>query len=212
MKKLPYKKALVLAPHIDDGEFGCGGTIARLVSDGCEVMYVAYSDCKESLSDGLSSDTLRVELVKSMAKLGVRGNMSKVLDFKVRYFERDRQDILQSMVDTKKEYNPDLVLTPSTYDIHQDHQVISAESIRAYKDCTILGYELPWNCFELPSRVIVEITKEQLSQKVAAIKCYQSQEHRPYHNEEYIAALGTTRGLRIQKSYAESFEPIRIIY
>jgi len=46
---LPFKKALVLAPHTDDGEFGCGGTISRLVREGCTVKYVAFSDCKESV-------------------------------------------------------------------------------------------------------------------------------------------------------------------
>ena len=37
------RRALVLAPHTDDGEFGCGGTMARLVEAGCEVRYVAFS-------------------------------------------------------------------------------------------------------------------------------------------------------------------------
>ena len=31
------KKVLVLAPHTDDGELGCGGTVARLLEEGCEV-------------------------------------------------------------------------------------------------------------------------------------------------------------------------------
>lgn len=32
---------LVLAPHMDDGEMGCGGTIARFVEEGRKVHYVA---------------------------------------------------------------------------------------------------------------------------------------------------------------------------
>ncbi len=32
-----WKRVLVLAPHTDDGEFGAGGTIARLVEGGAEV-------------------------------------------------------------------------------------------------------------------------------------------------------------------------------
>ena len=38
-----WQRALVLAPHTDDGEFGCGGTTARIVEAGCEVRYVAFS-------------------------------------------------------------------------------------------------------------------------------------------------------------------------
>ena len=37
------ERALVLAPHTDDGEFGCGGTMARLVEAGTDVRYVAFS-------------------------------------------------------------------------------------------------------------------------------------------------------------------------
>ena len=34
---IPMRKALVLAPHTDDGELGCGGTVARLLEEGSEV-------------------------------------------------------------------------------------------------------------------------------------------------------------------------------
>ena len=36
-------KILVLAPHTDDGELGCGGTIAQYIDQGKEVYYVAFS-------------------------------------------------------------------------------------------------------------------------------------------------------------------------
>ena len=44
-----WKRALVLAPHTDDGEFGCGGTMARLVDEGTDVRYVAFSIATRSL-------------------------------------------------------------------------------------------------------------------------------------------------------------------
>ncbi|MEO8151003.1 MAG: PIG-L family deacetylase, partial [Bacteroidia bacterium] len=37
------KKVLVLAPHTDDGELGCGGSINRKIEEGSEVYYVAFS-------------------------------------------------------------------------------------------------------------------------------------------------------------------------
>ncbi len=46
------KKILVLAPHTDDGEFGCGGTISKLVREGNDVFYVAFSSCEKSLPIG----------------------------------------------------------------------------------------------------------------------------------------------------------------
>ena len=53
-----WKRALVLAPHTDDGEFGCGGTMARLVEEGAEVRYVAFSIATRSLPEGFAPDTL----------------------------------------------------------------------------------------------------------------------------------------------------------
>ena len=39
----------------------------------------------------------------------------------------------------------DLVVLPNSTDVHQDHQVINREGIRAFKHSSILGYELVWN-------------------------------------------------------------------
>jgi len=38
-----FRNVLVLAPHTDDGEFGCGGTMARLIESGAAVTYAAFS-------------------------------------------------------------------------------------------------------------------------------------------------------------------------
>ena len=37
MDDLKARRVMVLAPHTDDGEFGCGATIARLLEEGSEV-------------------------------------------------------------------------------------------------------------------------------------------------------------------------------
>ena len=49
-------KVLVLAPHTDDGEFGCGGTISKLIYQGVEVHYVAFSACEQSVLPEFPSD------------------------------------------------------------------------------------------------------------------------------------------------------------
>ena len=43
------KNILILAPHTDDGEFGCGGTIAKLIKEGKNVSYIAFSTAEESV-------------------------------------------------------------------------------------------------------------------------------------------------------------------
>ena len=53
-------KVLVLAPHTDDGELGCGGTIHQLISHGKRVIYVAFSTCEESVPEGFPKDILKM--------------------------------------------------------------------------------------------------------------------------------------------------------
>ena len=58
-----WRRVLVLAPHTDDGEFGCGGTIARLIEGGVEVRYVAFSIATKSLPPPTSEVTIRTGCV-----------------------------------------------------------------------------------------------------------------------------------------------------
>src|SRR5207237_10702234 len=81
-----WKRALVLAPHTDDGEFGCGGTMARLVEAGCEVRYVAFSIATRSLPEGFPPDTLAREVREATTELGIPEDRLAVHDSAVRTF------------------------------------------------------------------------------------------------------------------------------
>ena len=69
------ERVLVLAPHTDDGEFGCGGTMARLVEAGCEVRYVAFSIATRSLPEGFLPDTLAREVPRRRPSSGSRSRI-----------------------------------------------------------------------------------------------------------------------------------------
>jgi LmbE family N-acetylglucosaminyl deacetylase len=129
----------VLAPHTDDGEFGCGGTMTRLVDAGCEVRYVAFSIATRSLPEGFPPDTLSREVREATTELGIPEAQLAVHDFDVRTFPEHRQDILELLVGYWEEWKPDVVFQPSLHDVHQDHQTIASEGLRAYKRSTILG-------------------------------------------------------------------------
>jgi LmbE family N-acetylglucosaminyl deacetylase len=137
-----WERVLVLAPHTDDGEFGCGGTMARLVDGGAEVRYLAFSTATKSLPDGFPPDTLQREVRDATAELGIPEEQLTVHDFEVRTFPERRQDILELLIGLWDEWRPDAVFQPSVHDVHQDHQVVAAEGLRAFKRTTILGYEI----------------------------------------------------------------------
>jgi N-acetylglucosamine malate deacetylase 1 len=204
-------RALVLAPHTDDGEFGCGGTMARLVAEGCEVRYVAFSIATRSLPEGFAPDTLAREVREATAELGIAESNLTVHDFDVRTFPERRQDILELLVALWEEWRPEVVFQPAHHDVHQDHQTIAQEGLRAFKRTTILGYEIPWNNFDFSYGAYVSLEQAHVERKVAAVRRYASQQHRRYANEEYIWNLARVHGTNVNREYAEVFQVYRIV-
>src|SRR3712207_1304046 len=116
-------KVLILAPHTDDGEIGCGGAIAKLLGDGHDVYYAAFSTCVASLPKGYPPDTLKRELEQATATLGIPRKQVMIFDFPVRRMLEHRQDILEILVQMKGDLQPDVVFCPCLSDLHQDHAV-----------------------------------------------------------------------------------------
>jgi N-acetylglucosamine malate deacetylase 1 len=204
------KTILVLAPHPDDGEFGCGGTIAKYLADGFEVHYAVFSSCKQSIPDGLPPDTLEKEL--RVASEILRIHQVHLFDYDVRYFSYHRQEILEDMVKLRRALQPWLVLAPASTDIHQDHQTIHNEAKRAFKHSNMLGYELPWNNIVMTTTFFTALTEEHMESKIKAVMSYKSQGFRAYYSEEFIRSLAFTRGTQIGVKYAEAFEVLKWTY
>lgn len=205
------ERALVLAPHTDDGEFGCGGTMARLVEAGCEVRYVAFSIATRSLPDGFAPDTLAREVREATAELGLDESHLTVHDFDVRTFPERRQDILELLVELWEEWRPEVVFQPAHHDVHQDHQTVAQEGLRAFKRTTILGYEIPWNNFDFSYGAYLSLEERHVRCKVAAVRRYASQQHRRYANEEYIWNLARVHGTNVNRAFAEVFQVYRLV-
>lgn len=206
------KRILILAPHTDDGELGCGGSIARFCSEKKEVFYVAFSICSRSLPKGWEPDTLAKEVKKATKILGIKPENLFLYDYDVRRFKQHRQEILEELIKLKNKINPDMVLVPSPTDIHQDHQAISEEGLRAFKNTTLLGYEMPWNNVSFNTRSFIKLTEKDIQKKVKALKEYKSQTSRTYLTETFIRSLAVTRGVQIGTEYAEAFEVIRWVF
>ena len=206
-----WQRALVLAPHTDDGEFGCGGAMARLVEEGADVRYVAFSIATRSLPEGFPPDTLAREVREATTELGIPAESLTVHDFDVRTFPEHRQEILELLIQLWNDWEPDVVFQPSLHDIHQDHQTIAAEGLRAFKRTTILGYEIPWNNLDFAYQAYVALEQRHVERKEAALARYASQQHRRYANAEYVWNLARTHGINVNREYAEVFQVYRLI-
>ena len=206
-----FNTVLVLAPHTDDGELGCGGTIHKLTALGKRVVYVAFSTCEESVPVGFPSDILTHEVKAATSELGISSDDLRILNYRVRHFPAHRQEILEDLVKLNRELKPDLIFCPSSYDIHQDHGTISMEAKRAFKNTTLLGYEFIWNNFQFSSQCFIELQESDVAKKVAAMEQYKSQSKRLYAKDKLIRGIANYRGLQAGIEYAEAFEVIRLI-
>ncbi|MBI3135920.1 MAG: PIG-L family deacetylase [Bacteroidetes bacterium] len=205
------KRVLVLAPHTDDGEFGCGGTINKMINEGDDVYYCAFSACEQSVLPQFPSDILITEVKAATRVLGIKPENLILKDYEVRTFNYRRQEILDDIIKLRSSINPDIVFIPALTDIHQDHKTIAEEALRAFKFTSILSYELPWNNITFQTSCFFKLSDENIQVKIQALKQYQSQAHRPYSNEDFIKSLARVRGVQISAPYAETFEVVRWI-
>ncbi len=206
-----FRRILVLSPHTDDGELGCGGSIAKFVEEEREVFYAALSSCEKSVPKDYPRDILRREVLEATEVLGISKDNVLLFNYEVRKFPTFRQEILDSLIDIRNSIRPDVVFTPSSYDTHQDHRVTREETLRAFKGCTILGYEQPWNNLTFDTTAFIPLKRRHVERKIEALKRYRSQSDRPYFDGGFIESLARTRGVQINSEYAEVFEVIRWI-
>jgi LmbE family N-acetylglucosaminyl deacetylase len=202
-------RILILAPHTDDGEFGCGGSIAKFVEEGKEVYYVAFSTAEESVPPEYPQNILEQEVKEATTILGIAASSLTVFKYEVRKLNYVRQEVLEELIRMKREVKPDLVFLPSPNDLHQDHYTVAMEGMRAYKQVSILGYEVPWNNITFHTQAFIQLEKRHVEKKLEALKAYKSQLHRSYASADFIMSLARTRGVQIGTDFAETFEVIR---
>src|SRR5215471_12516242 len=205
-------RVLVLAPHTDDAELGCGGTIARLLEGGAEVSVAAFSTAEESLPAGSAPCRLRCEFTRAMGLLGVKPEGTLVYEYPVRRLSYHRQEVLEELVKLKRQLQPEVVFVTASTDVHQDHQVLHAEAVRAFKDLTLWGYELPWNHISFSAQAFVVLDERHVESKWKALEAYESQLEleRAYFSRDFIFGLAKIRGTQVREAYAEAFEVMRV--
>jgi N-acetylglucosamine malate deacetylase 1 len=206
------ERVLVLSPHSDDMEISCGGTVAKFIDEGYEVFSLVFSYAEQSITKEFKRFQTVIESSEAVKVLGVNTKWTVCGNFQVRSFPSRRQEILDILIQAKKNIKPDIVLLPNSNDIHQDHQVIHNEGIRAFKHCTLLGYENIWNTMGKSNMTTyVSLTTEHIEKKIQAIECYKSQLYKKPDLIDVMLSLAQVRGSEINKDYAEAFETVRSI-
>ena len=209
---MAIKRVLILSPHTDDAELGCGGTITKLISEGKEILWVVFSTAEDSLPNNMPKTILRDEFISITKFLKLLPKNYTVFNYKVRKLDEYRQNVLENLVKIRKGFKPDLVIGPSLHDFHQDHSVVANEMIRAFKTTSsIICYELPWNHITFNTQLFIKLDKRFFEKKIEILKSYQSQimKKREYFSSEFVEGIAKVRGTQVDAGYAESFEVIR---
>jgi LmbE family N-acetylglucosaminyl deacetylase len=129
---LDKKRILVFAPHPDDETFGCGGTIAKRISEGYEVLIVVMTDGRHAFLHVLGIDfdpspeklkELRKEEVKRAARiLGVPEDNLIFLDFIDGTLKNNKENAEEKVAKIMSENRPVEVYLPHQNDGHPDHR------------------------------------------------------------------------------------------
>jgi len=125
------KKAVVFAPHPDDEILGCGGTIAKKLSEGYDICVVFMTDGRYSLTEfGISSDPTpfemkeirREEAMRAMKILGLNEKNLLFLDFEDKTLEKYEDQVQKRIVEILKDISPAEIFFPQEKEYNVDHR------------------------------------------------------------------------------------------
>lgn len=228
-----HADVVVVATHPDDGELCCGGTIAKLTTEGHRVV---IADCtRGELGSRGTVETRRAEAEKAGAILNIAGRVN--LEMPDGNIQVNEENILK-LVQTLRRFRPKLLLLPGAHDRHIDHEDVHAlvrkavfqsglpkiqteyagELQEPYRPARMLCY---MQTYDFPVNFYVNISGE-FSKKLEAIRAYSTQFHvaDAHMNEtfetfisrpeflDFVEARARYFGAKIGVRYAEAFASV----
>ena len=214
-------RVVVVAPHNDDEILGVGGTMAKLVKQGHEVIV-----CEVTAGD-LDDEMVQLQKREAVASHELMGVKTHFMDLPVVGLREMKTTELNSAFQKcMAELAPDIVFIPHKGDMHIDHRMtieaimVALRPVSLPKLKGIYAYETlsetDWNTPSVDNVFIptmfVDISDE-IEVKLEAMKCHASQLCSYPHPRSLdgIKALAMHRGGTVCRGYAEAFMVIREI-
>ncbi len=194
---------LVIGAHADDIELGCGGTLLRLAraAPELELTWVVLS----------ANGARRDEALAGAQAFGAA--TTEIRDFEDAFLKYGRE--VKDYFETLKRFEPDVVLTHTDNDRHQDHRLACELTWNTFRDHLILEYEIPKYDGDLGTpNVFVPIDEELAALKVEALLgSFPSQAEKPWFDESLFRALMRLRGMecRSPSGLAEAFYARKLV-
>lgn len=199
------RRVLAIGAHPDDLELACGGTLAKFVDSGHEVQGLVMSDGNRG-GDALERS---LDAQRGAAFMGLTGMTHH--NFTDTDLGRHSQEMVGVIESAIARYNPDIILTHSNHDQHQDHQAVHMATLRAARQHhSILCYESPSATRDFSPSVFVDID-DYVDAKVQAVKMHSDQLAKPYMTPERVRGIASFRGGQARRRVAEAYEPVRLL-
>jgi LmbE family N-acetylglucosaminyl deacetylase len=199
----PLTRVLAIGAHSDDLEIGCGGTMLALAraNPGLTVDWVVLA------AAGARADEARRSAEVLLADAGERS--VEVHGFRDGYLPHTAADVKDAFEDLKARVEPDLVLTHTRDDLHQDHRLVCELTWNTFRDHLILEYEIPkWDGDVGRPNLYVPLEEPQVQEKLDLLAGhFDSQRGKHWYDVEVFRGLMRVRGMecRAPTGYAEAF-------
>ncbi len=200
------KKVCCIGAHPDDIELGCGALIAN-IAQRAEVLCVTLSDNQKNPA----LHNLVKEHRASMNVLGIPEDHDLLMDFETRRFPQLRQEILETLINIKRTYQPEIVFVHTRNDIHQDHVAVMDEAIRAFRGTTVLGFDVLRSSYGFFPHFLFEVSEQDVEKKLAALAEYKTYADRYYFGSEITRATMIRHGALAERPFAEGFDIHRVV-
>ena len=200
------KRVLFLGAHPDDIELGCGALLHHIVNK-TSVLCVTLSDNQKNPE----LQNVKSEHYASMSVLGVPKKKIVFGPFTTRVFPDSRHEILEYFLTLRQDFRPDLIFTHSRQDVHQDHNTMTDEALRAFRGITVLGFDVVRSSHGFFPHFLVEVTEEDVNKKIEALSKYETYQDRYYFNRELTRSIMVRHGALAERPFAEGFDILRIV-
>ena len=223
------KSILVVAAHPDDEVLGCGGTVARLIKEGCKAYTLILGEGVTSRSKGVGDKRLKLKIAtlkKQMQKANKILGINQVFSYSFADNKFDSVpflEIVKVIEEIKNKIKPEIIFTHWSDDLNIDHRIIyqavltatrplPGESVKQLFSFEVLSSSEWRYDKQFLADTLFDITRT-LKQKLCAMKAYKLELKNSRHPRSLKGILlnAEYRGIGNGLKYAEAFKSVRVI-
>jgi LmbE family N-acetylglucosaminyl deacetylase len=204
------RRILAVGCHADDIEIGCGGTLLTLTRaiPGLEVDWVVLA------ASGDRAVEARASADAFLASAGARH--VEVHGFRDGFLPYSGGEVKELFEEIKGRLDPQLVLTHTRDDFHQDHRLACELTWNTFRNHLILEYEIPKVDGDLGRpNVFIPLTKAVAEEKVSLLEeHFTTQAGRHWFDRELFLGLMRVRGMEAvaPERLAEAFTCRKVVF